>query len=87
MNASRQRFLPVKWVDRLDKLNETSLRPNAAFCSFLKNTNITGQEYKYCQQVCEENNMQKFENFRVWYNNSGENGRLIYSKMVFQSPV
>ena len=50
-------------------MNETSLPPHAAFYSSLKNTNITEQEYEYCQQVWEDNNMQTFEDFLVWYNN------------------
>ena len=32
---------PYQWVDKLDKLNETSLPPYAAFYSSLKNANIT----------------------------------------------
>ena len=59
-------FFPYEWVDGLDKLNETLLPPHAAFYSSLKNTNITEQEYEYCQQVWEENNMQTFEDFVVW---------------------
>ena len=62
-------FFPYEWVDGLDKLEETSLPPHAAFYSSLKNTNITEQEYEYCQQVWEENNTQSFEDFLVWYNN------------------
>ena len=62
-------FFPYEWIDKLDKLNETSLPPHAAFYSSLKNTNITEQECEYCQQVREENNMQTFEDFLVWYNN------------------
>ena len=62
-------FLLYQWVDGLDKLNKTSLAPHAAFFSSLKNTNITDKEYQYCQQVWEENNMQTFEDFLVWYNN------------------
>ena len=56
-------FFPYEWVDWLDKLDETSLPPHAAFYSSLKNTNITEQEYEYCQQGWEENNMQSFEDF------------------------
>ena len=62
-------FFPYEWIDKLDKLKETPLPPHAAFYSSLKNTNITEQEYEYCQQVWEENNMQTFEDFIVWYNN------------------
>ena len=58
-------FFPYEWIDKLDKLKETSLPPHAPFYSSLKNTNITEQEYEYCQQVWEENNMQTFEDFLV----------------------
>lgn len=95
-------FFPHEWVDGLDKLNETSLPLHAAFYSSLKNANITEQEYEYCQQVWEENNMQTFEDFLVWYNNldvvpfieavekwinSGEKERLICLKMGSRSLV
>ena len=53
----------------MDKLEETSLPPHAAFYSSLKNQNITNEEYQYCQQVWEENEMFTFKDFLVWYNN------------------
>ena len=62
-------FFPYEWIDSLDKLEETSLPPHQAFYSSLKNTNITDQEYIYCQQVWEENEMSTFKDFLVWYNN------------------
>ena len=62
-------FFPYEWIDSLDKLEETSLSPHEAFYSSLKNTNITDQEYTYCQQVWQENNMITFREFLVWYNN------------------
>ena len=40
---------PYKWVDGLDKLNETLQPPHVAFYSSLKNANITDEEYAYCQ--------------------------------------
>ena len=33
------------------------------------NANITGEEYRYCQQVWEDNEMSTFKDFLVWYNN------------------
>ena len=44
-------FFPYQWLDCLDKLEETSLPPHAAFYSSLKNANITGEEYRYCQHI------------------------------------
>ena len=62
-------FFPYQWLDCLDKLEETSLPPHAAFYSSLKNANITSEEYRYCQQVWEDNEMSTFKDFLVWYNN------------------
>lgn len=56
-------------MDALDKLEETSLPPHEAFYSSLKNTNISDKEYAYCEQVWEENEMQTFKDFLIWYNN------------------
>ena len=64
-----KRFFPYQWLDCLGKLEETSLPPHAAFYSSLKNANITGEEYRYCQQVWEDNEMPTFKDFLVWYNN------------------
>ena len=62
-------YFPYEWVDGLDKLEETSLPPHAAFYSSLKNKNITNEEYQYCQQVWEDKEMSTFKDFLVWYNN------------------
>ena len=60
-----ERFFPYEWVDSLEKLEETSLPPHAAFYSTLKNANITENEYAYCQQVWQENEMSTFRDFLV----------------------
>ena len=62
-------FFPYEWVDGLDKLDDTSLPPHAAFYSSLKNANITEDEYQYCQQVWGESRMSTFRDFLVWNNN------------------
>ena len=62
-------FFPYQWLDCLDKWGETSLLPHSAFYSSLKNANITDEEYAYCQQVWEDNEMVTFKDFLVWYNN------------------
>ena len=64
-----QRIFPYQWLDCIDKLEETSLPPHAAFYSSLKNANITDEEYAYCQQVWDNNEMITFKDFLVWYNN------------------
>ena len=60
-------FFPYEWIDSLDKLEETSLPSHEAFYSSLKNQNITEEEYEYCQQVWEENEMSTFQEFLIWY--------------------
>ena len=53
----------------MDKLEQTSLPPYAAFYSTLKNQNISEEEYRYRQQVWEENQMITVKEFVTWYNN------------------
>ena len=62
-------FFTYERIDSLDKLEETSLPSHEAFYSSLKNQNITEEEYEYCQQVWEENEMSTFQEFLIWYNN------------------
>ena len=62
-------FFPYEWIHSLDKLEETSLPSHEAFYSSLKNQNITEEEYEYCQQAWEENEMSTFQEFLIWYNN------------------
>ena len=58
-----------EWVDFLEKLNFPTLPPPEAFHSTLCNTNITEEQYKYYQRVWNDNNMETFRDFLVWYNN------------------
>ena len=62
-------FFPYEWVDSLDKLQHPALPPHEAFYSSLSNKNISFEEYKYCQQVWTDNNIQTFRDFLIWYNN------------------
>lgn len=62
-------FLPYEWITDLEKLDHQELPEHTAFFSTLKNTNITAEEYEYCQGVWRENNMVTFRDFLVWYNN------------------
>ena len=61
-------FLPYEYIDDLQKLAETQLPPHKAFYSQLKGENISEEEYAYCQRVWEEEGMETFEDFLVWYN-------------------
>ena len=56
-------------VDSLDKLNFPTLPPPEAFHSTLSGTDITDEQYSYCQRVWNDNNMDTFRDFLVWYNN------------------
>lgn len=62
-------FFPYEWMDSLEKLNQPSLPPHEAFYSSLTNSNITEEEYQYCQQVWQDQNMETFKDFLIWYNN------------------
>lgn len=60
---------PYEWVDSIDKLNSPILPPPEAFHSTLTNTDITTDQYEYCQRIWEEEGMTSFRDFLVWYNN------------------
>lgn len=62
-------IFPYEWMDSLDKLQHPSLLPHEAFYSSLSNSNISEEDYPYCQQVWSDNNMETFRDFLIWYNN------------------
>ena len=61
-------FFPYEWMDSLDKLEHPALPPHQAFYSSLTNKNISVEEYQYCQRVWDEQGMQTFRDFLIWYN-------------------
>ncbi|KAJ8044458.1 Krueppel-related zinc finger protein 1 [Holothuria leucospilota] len=61
-------FFPYEWIN-FDNLANTSLPPYEAFYSDLKKSNITPDEYAYCQEVWHQGNMQTMKDFLTWYNN------------------
>ena len=61
-------FFPYEWMDNLDKLQHIELPSHQQFFSNLKNSNITEEEYAYCQNVWIEENMETFEDYLMWYN-------------------
>ena len=67
--AENKGFFPYEWVDHLEKLEEEQLPPHEAFYSKLKNSNISEEEYKYCQDVWEKGEMNTMRDFLTWYNN------------------
>ena len=62
-------YFPYEWMDDLNKLNQTSLPSHQEFYSSLKNSNISEEEYAYCQKMWQEEKMRSFKDYLVWYNN------------------
>ena len=51
------------------KLGATHLPPHDAFYSQLKGSNISDDDYIYCQKVWKTHRMNTFQDFLIWYNN------------------
>ena len=62
-------FFLYEWVDSLEKLQYPALPTYKAFFSSLTNSNISEEDYQYCKNLWEENEMQTFRDFLIWYNN------------------
>ena len=62
-------FFPYEWFDDIGKLEATALPPHESYYSQLKGSNISEEEYAYCQRVWRDQQMQIFRDFLVWYNN------------------
>ena len=62
-------YFSYEWIDSLEKLTSPTLPPPEAFHSTLYGTNITEEQYEYCQLVWNDDNMETFCEFLVWYNN------------------
>ena len=60
---------PYEWFDHLDKLNSTALPSHQQFYSDMKNSNISEEEYAYCQHVWREEQMTTMKDYLLWYNN------------------
>ena len=68
--SSQKGFFPYEYVTSLDVLEETSLPPHEAFFSSLTKSNISKEDYRYCQQVLNDNSMSSLKYFLQWYVNS-----------------
>jgi len=62
-------FFPYEWFDGVEKLNHPSLPTQEAFHSSLKDSNISPEDYAYCQRVWSDHRMSTFQDFLIWYNN------------------
>jgi len=67
--AENKGFFPYEWFDGVDKLNHPTLPSHEAFHSSLKDSNISSEDYEFCQQIWRDKNMSTFQDFLVWYNN------------------
>ena len=62
-------FFPYEWFADVLKLENQSLPPHESLYSSLKQTNISLQEYEFCQRVWAEQRMRTFKDFLEWYSN------------------
>ena len=67
--STQKGFFPYEYVSDLEQLKETSLPPHQAFYSRLKGSNISEEDYSWCQRVWKENQMETLNDFLCWYNN------------------
>lgn len=75
---------PYEWFDDFSKLEATSLPAHADFHSTLKASNISEEDYRYCQNVWKDQKMSTFHQFLVWYNNL-DVGRFVTAVERFQT--
>ena len=62
-------FFPYEWMDDLHKLNSQVLPDREQFYSTLKKSNISEEEYHYCQDVWKAEGMKTMKDYLIWYNN------------------
>ena len=67
--GSTKCFFSYEWIDDIQKLDDRELPPHQAFHSKLKGSNISKDEYTYCQNVWKEQSTTSVRYFLVWYNN------------------
>ena len=58
-----------EYIDDLQKLEEHSLPPQAAFFSRLKNEDISDTDYALCREAFRSGRMTTMRDFLVFYNN------------------
>ena len=67
--TEKKGYWPYEYIDSVARLEETELPPHSAFYSSLKNNNISESEYRECQRVWEEKDMQNLGDLLEYYNN------------------
>ena len=64
----RKGVYPYDYVDCQKKLDETSLLPKEAFCSYLTGEGITDEDYWHAQTVWKEFNIESMKDYHNLYN-------------------
>ena len=67
--TSSKGFFPYEYITDLGKLTEETLPPHKEFYSSLTQSNISNEDYEFCQRVWKEHKMKTMEDFLRWYNN------------------
>jgi hypothetical protein len=67
--TAQKRYFPYEWFDSLEKLDCEELLHTENFIATLRNSNISDEEYQYCLEVWQNQNMQDFRDYLIWYNN------------------
>lgn len=62
-------FFPYEWFTSLAKLDETSLPPQEAFWSTIKQCGIADEDYEYLKNVWRDRGFQSMRDLIIWYNN------------------
>ena len=62
-------FFPYEWMNDLDKLNSQVLPDHEQFYSILKKSNVSKEEYHYCQDVWKAEGMKTMRDYLIWYDN------------------
>ncbi len=61
-------FFPYEYVESIRQLEESQLPPREAFKSWLRNTELSKEDYAVCQRAWEEEGMETLRDFLKWYN-------------------
>ncbi len=68
-SSEEKGVFPYSWFSSVEKLEATSLPSHEDFFNDLKNCNITEEEYAEAQRVWDEENMETFRDYLIFYNN------------------
>lgn len=58
-----------EYLQRFNQLDEKKLPPHSTFYSNLQQKNISEEDYQFCVDIWQKQNMTCLRNFLEWYNN------------------